>query len=203
MSKPFAPSADRNKAPILEVLKPLLSGKPLVLELGSGTGQHACFLAAGLPDVVWQPTELAGNIDGIRQWLAESDLSNVREPVVLDVDVHPWPVDRADVCFTCNTFHIVSEASVRSIFEGARAVLGATGKLCVYGPFMIDGQHVGPGNRDFHQWLLDSDPESGVRDLTELDELAKLCGFAASQRIEMPANNFMVVWERARTSGQA
>jgi len=127
--------------------------------------------------------------------LAEYKLSNVLAPVILDVNKHPWPVSNADIGFTCNTFHIVSQDSVRSIFKGCQSVFGEKGKLCVYGPFIIDGKHTSTSNADFDQWLRDSDPCSGVRDLTELDKLAQTFGFAPSRRIKMPANNLIVVWE--------
>jgi len=194
---PFSPSADRNKEPILSVLTRELSGSKIVLEIGSGTGQHACFFAGALTDIVWQPTELAENITGITRRINLSGLTNVSEPVVLDVNNQTWPINNADVCFTCNTFHIVSIDSVRSIFKGCASVLGDAGKLCVYGPFTIDGKHVSPSNIDFDQWLRDSDPNSGVRDLSELDEIALSFGYTTCRRIEMPANNFIVVWEIA------
>lgn len=195
MNKPFSPSAERNKEAILTVLRRELPGKQTVLEIGSGTGQHACYFANALKDVVWQPSELTTNIAAIKSWLAEAALNNVLEPIVLDVNIKPWPFESADACFTCNTFHIVSMKSVRAIFSGSKSVLGQSGKLCVYGPFSIDGKHISPSNKDFDQWLQDSDPESGVRDLTQLDEIAQTNGFAPCRRIEMPANNFMVVWE--------
>jgi len=195
MIKPAAPSAERNKDPILDVLRNELADQQTILEIGSGTGQHACYFGAALVDVVWQPTELEENIQTIESWLAEYKLSNVLDPIVLDVDVHPWPVERADVCYTCNTFHIVSEASVRSIFKGCQSVLNPGGKLCVYGPFTVDGEHISPSNEAFDQWLSDSDPASGVRDLGKLNVMAELFGFKAARRMDMPANNFMLIWE--------
>jgi len=195
MNKPFAPSAERNKDSILGVLKSELLASQTVLEIGSGTGQHACHFAQALPDVVWQPSELAANIPVINSWLGEHDFNNVPQPVELDVNEHPWPVASADVCFTCNTFHIVSTDSVRSIFQGCQSVLGGAGKLIVYGPFIINGEHTSASNEEFDQWLKQSDPASGVRDLTELDDVAAQFGFTVCRRIEMPANNFIVVWE--------
>lgn len=197
MNKPCSPSAERNKDPILDVLKRELSAKNTVLEIGSGTGQHACYFANALTDIIWQPTELSENIPTIDLWLSEHSLANVLDPIELDVDVHPWPDASADVCFTCNTFHIVSQASVCSIFQGCQSVLAGSGKLCVYGPFTIEGKHIGAGNEEFDQWLRESDPNSGVRDITQLDEIARQFGFTACRRIEMPANNFMLVWELA------
>lgn len=194
MNKPFSPSADRNKGPILNVLQQELTPGQMVLELGSGTGQHACFFAEALPEITWQPTELEQNIAGIHHWIAEKKLSNILEPLTLDVDAQPWPVSTAQICFTCNTFHIVSMQSVRSIFEGCIAVLNHGGKLCVYGPFSIDGQHTSSGNAQFDQQLRADDLESGIRDLSRLDEIAQQIGYSAYRKIAMPANNFLVVW---------
>lgn len=195
MNKPFSPSADRNKEFILSTLRQELAADQLVLEIGSGTGQHACYFAAALPNVIWQPTELKQNIPGIDSWMDEQNLENILEPKALDVDVHPWPVTHANVCFTCNTFHIVGMPSVRSIFEGCNTVLRDGGKLCVYGPFAIDGQHTSAGNQQFDQQLRTSNPNSGVRDLSELDAIAQQLGFNAYRSITMPANNLFVVWE--------
>lgn len=196
MNKPFSPSADRNKVPILEVLKTLLTGEEFVLEIGAGTGQHACFFAEAFPEVTWQPTELEENLTAIRSWLSEHPGDNIAEPMVLDVDSHPWPIDAADICYTCNTFHIISMQSVRSLFAGASTVLGDAGKLCVYGPFAVAGRHTSQSNELFDQQLRTADPASGIRDLTELDAIAAEYSFQPATHVAMPANNLFVVWER-------
>lgn len=198
MKKPFSPSADRNKESILGTLKTELSANQMVLEIGSGTGQHACYFSDALPDVIWQPTELESNIPAIYTWIEEHSLGNLRNPIVLDVDTHPWPIKNAEVCYTCNTLHIMSIQSVRSLFKGSGAVLNNAGKLCVYGPFSIDGQHISPSNALFDQQLRASDPASGVRDLSELNNIAQQYGFAPCRYTALPANNFFVVWERVK-----
>ncbi|MFK7853677.1 MAG: DUF938 domain-containing protein [Granulosicoccus sp.] len=195
MNKPFSPSADRNKEPILGALRHELADNQQVLEIGSGTGQHACFFAAALPSIRWQPTELKQNIPAIQRWISEQPINNVLPPKELDVDVHPWPIHSADVCYTCNTFHIVSAQSVKNIYRGCKALLGSGGKLCVYGPFSIDGQHNSAGNESFDQQLRASNPDSGIRDLSQLDEIAQQSGFSAYRCTKMPANNLFVVWE--------
>lgn len=177
------------------MLRHELSANQKVLEIGSGTGQHACFFAAALPNIVWQPTELKQNIPAITRWVGEENLDNILDPIELDVDVRPWPIKQADVCYTCNTFHIVSLQSVHSIFKGCIAVLADGGKLCVYGPFSVDGQHTSTGNERFDQQLREADPASGVRDLSELNVMAQQLGFVACRHVQMPANNFLVVWE--------
>ena len=178
------------------MLKRELIGNELILEVGSGTGQHACYFAENLPGITWQPTELKQNIPGIEAWVSEYGLVNVLNPHELDVDVLPWPEMKASVCYTCNTFHIIGMHSIQSIFEGCKQVLHASGKLCVYGPFSVNGAHTSQGNFQFNQQLRASDPASGVRDLQELDAIAKRAGFSPCRHIDMPANNFFVVWER-------
>lgn len=195
MNKPFSPSADRNKLPILNKLQVELSNGDRVLEIGSGTGQHACYFANAMPDVLWQPTELQENIPAINMWLDECKLKNTLEPSVLDINSLPWPIAQPTVCFTCNTLHIISMDSVQSFFKGCAQVLNGHGKLCVYGPFSFDGQHTSPSNAEFDQWLRDADPASGVRDLTILDEMAQSAGFDTCHYDDMPANNFFVTWK--------
>lgn len=195
MNKPFSPSADRNKLPILNKLQLELSDGDNVLEIGSGTGQHACFFANAMPGILWQATELQQNIPAIETWLSEHKLKNTLEPRELDINRLPWPVIQANVCFTCNTLHIIGMDSVRSFFKGCAQVLNGNGKLCVYGPFSFDGQHTSASNKEFDQWLRDSNPASGVRDLHILDNLAQDLGFRACRYDAMPANNFFVTWE--------
>jgi len=195
MTKISSPSAERNKEPILNVLKQELLSEHSVLEIGSGTGQHACHFASALPHIEWQPTELAENISTINSWLDELGPSNVLPPIVLDVNNHPWPVVKADVCFTCNTFHIVGEELVHSTLQGCAKVLADGGKLIVYGPFLVNGKHTSSSNEDFDHWLREQDPGSGILDLTQLDEVAASLGFKPQRKIAMPANNFIVVWE--------
>ncbi len=194
MKQAFSPSADRNKDAILAVLKSELSTNVRVLEIGSGTGQHACFFTEHLHNVVWQPTELASNIAHIASRVASNGNANVLQPWELDVNNHPWPVTEADVCYTCNTFHIIGLDSVESVFKGCRAVLSGGGKLIVYGPFSIQGKYTSSSNQHFDQQLRQQNPASGVRDLTDLDVIAQSHGFDAYRLIEMPSNNFIVVW---------
>ena len=197
MNKPFSASAERNKQAILSKLQIQLNNGDHVLEIGSGTGQHACFFANALPNVIWQPTELQQNIPAINAWLNEHNLKNILEPLVLDINKLPWPKSQANACYTCNTLHIISMDSVHSFFKGCKQVLADKGKLCVYGPFSFDGQHTSPSTEEFDQWLRAADPASGVRDLNHLDSIAQELGFKACRFDKMPANNFFVVWEKS------
>jgi len=195
MKKPFSPSADRNKEPILDQLRRELPSNQHVLELGSGTGQHACYFANSLPNIIWQPTDLKQNLPGIASWASEHGANNLQMPIELDVNTHPWPIAHTDVCFTCNTFHIVSEASVSAIFKGSQIALNNKGKLCVYGPFSKNAQHTSQSNVQFDLQLREANPISGIRDLSMLDEIAIQHGFNACRYTQMPVNNLFVVWE--------
>ena len=199
-SKPFAPSADRNKQVILEALQSQLSGHERVFEIGSGTGQHACHIASAMPGIVWQPTELADKLPAIQQWIDESDCTNVLPPIVMDLASDTALEGSASICYSANTLHIVSEGLVQALFKYAAALLENSGKLIVYGPFSINGQHTSEGNRLFDEQLRASDPKSGIRDLNEVNRLASLYGFTEATVIDMPANNKLVCWQKPGSS---
>ncbi len=194
--KPCVPAADRNKQAILEALQPLLTSSDRVFEFGSGTGQHACHVAAALPDIVWQPSDLADKLPGIRQWVDESGCSNILPPIELDLASACIPEFRASVCYSANTLHIVSWTLVQEMFRCSASLLGDDGRLFSYGPFKFDGQHTSDGNQAFDQQLRASDPLSGIRDVVELDELASDHGFSSATVMAMPANNQLLCWTR-------
>lgn len=197
-SKPFAPSADRNKQAILEALQSELSGHERIVEIGSGTGQHACHIANAMPHILWQPTELADKLPGIEQWIHDSGCTNVLTPVVLDLASDNTPLEGASVCYSANTLHIVSWKLVQALFQYAASLLDERGKLIVYGPFSINGQHTSEGNRIFDEQLRTSDPYSGIRELRELDQLAGLHAFNSATVIDMPANNKLLCWRKLK-----
>ncbi|SHF29735.1 Protein of unknown function [Microbulbifer donghaiensis] len=190
---PDAPSCARNRAPILEQLQRLLGDCGSVLEIGSGTGQHAVYFAPRLPQLVWQPSDRAENLPGIRAWLQQEPAANLREPLELDVD-GDWPSIRVDAIFSANTLHIMSADSVRHFFGKLPQVLPPGGLLLVYGPVKIAGAYIGPGNADFDQWLQQRDPLSGIRDLEWLDQLALDAGLVREELNYLPANNQLLVW---------
>ena len=194
--KPFAQAAYQNRHDILAVLQQELLPGNQVLELGSGTGQHVCHFAPALADIDWQPSELAHNLAGIAQWLEESGHPNIQPPIELDIRWTNWPELNVDVCYSANTFHIVSWASVVSAFKGCSKVLVAGGKLMVYGPFSINGEHTARSNQQFDQHLRAEDPQSGVRDISDLDRVAEDNGFTQARLVEMPVNNFIAVWQK-------
>lgn len=194
--KPFAESCEQNKDPILAVLREVFADRRSVLEIASGTGQHAVYFAGALPHLSWQTSELAPNHEGILAWLDEARLPNVLPPLVIDVDHPDWPVVGVDAVFNANTVHIVAWPQVERMFQGIGRVLEAGGVLCIYGPFNYHGNFTSESNARFDQWLKSRDPRSGVRDFEALDRLAAEQGLELLQDIAMPANNRTLVWRK-------
>ena len=194
--KPFAESCEQNKVPILEVLQDVFSDRQNVLEIASGTGQHAVFFGRALPHLVWQTSELAANHAGIRMWLDEAQLPNVLPPVEIDVSAAAWPVGTVDAIFNANTVHIVAWPEVERMFAGIGRVLEAGGVLCLYGPFNYGGNYTSDSNARFDAWLKNRDPKSGIRDFEAVNQLAELQGLSLRKDVAMPANNRTLVWQR-------
>ena len=194
--KPYSDACARNQGPILEVLRQELAGVQRVLEIGSGTGQHAVYFGAGLPHVRWQPSDRFENLDGIRMWVEEAELDNVREPVELDVTIDQWPASRADAVFSANTAHIMSWEEVEAMLRGVGRVLGESGVFCLYGPFNNNGSYTSHSNARFDEMLRQRDARMGIRDFEELDRLARAQRFEFKADYEMPANNRTLVWAR-------
>ena len=192
--KPYSLAAERNRAPILNELRQLLSAGDLVLEVGSGTGQHACYFADAMPQVTWQPSELAAILPVTEDRIGSEGTGNIAPPLALDVFQNPWPALTCDAVYSCNTFHILSESGVEAVFRGAATVLRDGGSLIVYGPFRFDEAHFSQSNLLFDQQLRAENPQRGIRDVSWLDKLAAACGFSNCSNREMPANNHMLVW---------
>ncbi len=196
--KPYADACDQNRGPILQVLKQELPGRRRLLEIGSGTGQHAVYLARELPDLVWQTSEVPAMHDGILAWLADEDApANVLPPLNLDVCNDPWPATRYDAVFSANTVHIISWPQVQCLFSGVGQVLEPGGVFCLYGPFNYNGQFTSDSNARFDEWLKQRDPLSGVRDFEALNELAEQAGLKLKRDYGMPANNRILSWLKA------
>jgi cyclopropane fatty-acyl-phospholipid synthase-like methyltransferase len=189
-----AESCERNKEPILRVLQEELGAARSVLEIGSGTGQHAVYLAARLPHLTWQPSELAELVPLLAERVSLEGGANLAAPVALDVRVTPWPVERVDAVFSANTLHIISWSAVEDFFRGVGTVLRPAGVLCVYGPFNYGGRYTSDSNRHFDLWLKSRDPHSGIRDFEALEALAGAAGLTCSADHAMPANNRTLVW---------
>jgi SAM-dependent methyltransferase len=194
--KPYSESCEENKDPILTVLRRVLTAPGLVLEVGSGTGQHAVHFARHLPHLTWQPTDVPEHLPGIGLWLDEAGLPNVLEPLALDVRQRPWPVQRADAVFSANTAHIMSWPEVQALFLGVGEVLAPGGAFLLYGPFSRHGRHTAESNARFDAFLRARDPASGVRDLDDLQRLAAASGLVLAEDVAMPVNNRTLVWRR-------
>lgn len=202
MEKPFAPSCERNRDPILAMLREHFADSRHVLEIGSGTGQHAVHFAAAMPWLTWQCTDRAENLPGAVQWLNEAALPNTPTPIELDVATAPWPMQAFDAVFSANTLHIMGWAEVELFFEGVGR-LGERARssgftLALYGPFNYGGAYSSDSNRDFDVWLHARDTRMGIRDFEAVDALAQGAGLALVDDIAMPANNRLLVWRGKR-----
>lgn len=192
--KPFSESCVENRAPIFDVLAPRVADCGQLLEIGSGTGQHAVYFGPVLPQLVWQTSDQIDNHAGINAWLDEAGLANVRAPLALDVLVDAWPAGPFDAVFSANTAHIMSEAAVEAMFAGVGQVLRDGGRFLLYGPFSYDGTHTAPSNAQFDAALRAHDPAMGVRDVSWLRTLAGAAGLSLDEDIAMPVNNRTLVW---------
>jgi len=168
--KPYSESCDQNRQCILEVLRAELTGKKRLLEIGSGTGQHAVYFAPEFPQLVWQPSDVIAYHEGINAWLDDSSVQNALPPIVLDVCKDAWPDGPYDAVFSANTVHIMSWPEVECLFTGIGVILAAGGVFCLYGPFNYNGRYTSDSNAHFDEWLKVRDPLSGVRDFEALQE---------------------------------
>jgi cyclopropane fatty-acyl-phospholipid synthase-like methyltransferase len=194
--KPFAEACTRNQDPILAELHELFASTRCVLEIGSGTGQHAVYFGERLPHLIWQTSDLPENHASIMAWVSEADLPNVKPPLHLDVSAADWPVKHADAVFSANTIHIISWPAVEHMFAGVGNLLSSDGLFCTYGPYIYHGEHTSESNVRFDAWLKDRDPESGVREIADLERVAGETGLTLHDDREMPANNRLLVWRK-------
>ena len=194
--KPYAPSCDKNREPILAVLRERLAERTALLEIGSGTGQHAVYFAQALPRLNWQTSDRAENLPGIRAWLAEASLPNTPAPIELDV-TGPWPARRFDAVFTANSLHIMPWSAVESMFAALPGVMVEQAIFVAYGPFNYGGRYTSESNARFDASLKTGAPHQGIRDFDDLDALARRAGMALAEDVAMPSNNRCLVWRRA------
>ena len=195
--KPFAESCEKNKEPILAVLEEIFADRKRVLEIASGTGQHAVHFGRALPHLTWQPSELPKNLEGIQLWLDEVQLPNVLPPVALDVNDECWPVEPVDAIFNANTVHIISWPEIERLFAHIAAVIEPGGSVCCYGPYNYDGKFTSESNERFDAWLKSRDPDSGVRDFEAINALAASHGLELLRDIAMPSNNRILIWRKS------
>lgn len=193
MDKPNAPACERNKDAILEVLSNLLPSYSCVLEIGSGTGQHAVYFGTELSDIVWQTSDVAENHNGINMWLDEAQLENVIPPITLDVN-SDVPEKTFDAIFTANTCHIMDWPTVQNMLKLVSKCLGPKGMFIIYGPFNIDGKYTSPSNEDFDKTLKSQDPNMGLRDIEAIAQELEAYNIKPIKVAAMPANNFLLVF---------
>lgn len=193
--KNFSQACENNKKPILEILRIALTGSDDVLEIGSGSGQHAMYFAEHLPHLQWQTSELPDTISALRDNLSVGVPKNVLMPIELDVRRHPWPIRSSSSIFSANTLHIMSWDTVKKFLEEAGAVLNRSGLLCVYGPFRYSGAYTSASNASFDVWLKERDPNRGIRDFEAINRLAQEQGLELINDYVMPANNQFLIWK--------
>lgn len=192
----YSAAAENNKQPISAVLARELTEPGTVLEIGSGSGQHALYLARNLPHLQWQATELPHAIKALQRNLYQHSIANMLPPIALDVAKSSWLSGSVEVVFTANTLHIMSWHLVTAFFAGVGRNLGSQGRLCVYGPFRYGGNFTAPSNAQFDAWLSSRDPLSGIRDFEAVDALAQSIGCKLVADHAMPANNQLLIWQR-------
>ena len=196
MQKPYSESCDQNRDPILEVISPLLASNRAVLEIGSGTGQHAVYFAEKLPHLLWYTSDCIEYHEGINSWLEDAKLENTRAPVELNVSLSDWPDIEVDAVFSANTAHIMHWKDVEAMFDGVGKLLSTDSKFLLYGPFNYGNRYTSDSNARFDTWLKDRDPESGIRNFEDLNKLAEIAGMQLVKDYEMPVNNRILYWEK-------
>ncbi|MGF6986676.1 SAM-dependent methyltransferase [Paraburkholderia atlantica] len=196
-ARQHSPSAERNREPILAVLRDALPARGRVLEIASGTGEHAIWFAAALPGLDWQPSDADEEArESIAAWTAHAGLANVRAPLALDVHQPDWGVDALDAVVCINMIHISPWSAAQALIDGAGRRLVDGGVLYLYGPYRRGGAHTAPSNEAFEQWLKSRNPEWGVRDLEAVVALGDAAGLTCERVVAMPANNFSLVFRK-------
>ncbi len=192
-----SPACDRNREPILsELKKTLKSSSGTLLEIGSGTGQHAAYFAPFFPEIIWQPSDLPENLKNIELWRREFNLGNIKPAIELNIAHTPWPLTNIQTIFTANTLHIISWSLVESFFEGVNQTLDNGGLCLVYGPFNYEGKFTSTSNEQFDAWLKSRDHDSGIRDFKAVNNLANCHGLTFIEDVPMPANNRILIWQK-------
>lgn len=195
-NKPYAKSCEQNRRVILDVIQPLLVNSKSLLEIGSGTGQHAVYFSEKLPHIIWNSSDRTENIEAIKLWLSDTDSEKLPTPIELDVTQNIWPDITVDTVFTANTCHIMSQQSVETMVERVGQLLPAEGQLIIYGPFNYNQQYTSPSNERFDQWLKQRDPQSAIRNFEDINNLARKAGLNLVNDYEMPANNRILHWRK-------
>ena len=198
--KQYSPACDRNRDPILAVLEEVFADVERVLEVGSGTGQHAVYFAEKMPYLTWQPADRPGTLDSVRAWREDAGLDNVLEPVAIDLFDTSWSVGEFDAVYSANVIHIAPEAATERLFAHAAKHLHDGGLVLLYGPFRYSDRPLEPSNRQFDVMLRQRDPASGIRLFADVDAAAAAHGFELVEDRAMPANNRCIWWRLTKSS---
>ncbi len=198
MSKQYSESCEQNKKPILAVIKPLLKSAENILEIGSGTGQHAVYFAEKMPDIIWHTSDCSEYLEGINCWINDSALANVKKPFELNVTHSSWPQLKVDAVFTANSVHIMHQLDVGNMFKGVAALLQTDGDFIIYGPFNYNKQYTSASNASFDGWLKNRDPLSGIKHFENIVSLANEAGMVLISDYEMPVNNRILHFSKKR-----
>ena len=196
MQKPFSPACERNKEAILHTISPKLRETRKLLEIGSGTGQHAVHFAKHMPWLNWQCSDIQENLSGIAAWIDEAHLNNFPTPITFNVSVHQLK-HKYDAIYSCNTLHIMAKNEVEALFNSAVKIATDDAVLLIYGPFNYGGRYTADSNANFDQWLKEQNPHSAIRDFEWVNTLAEEKGFRLISDEAMPANNNLLHWRRS------
>lgn len=196
MNRPFSQACENNQGPILELIRPAFSSAKQVLEVGSGTGQHAVYFAQNTPEIFWQTSDRPENHPAINSWLDWAELSNIGRPLDLDVN-EGWSLTPVPAVFSANTLHIMSWPEVELLFKKLAHVLLPSGVFCLYGPFNYGGHYSSDSNARFDIWLKSQSPDSAIRDFEKVNALAKQAGLQLQGDTAMPANNRLLHWQKS------
>jgi SAM-dependent methyltransferase len=194
--KPFSQACENNKEPILQVLRQVFAKTSYVLEIGSGTGQHACYFAKHLMHLIWQPTDKPENISGINVWQEQAQLTNLKPALALDITDEVWPCKALDAVFTANTLHIMSYKEVQIGLDRLSKQLNPKALLCIYGPFNYNGHYTSESNERFEHWLKSQNSLSGIKNIEDIVSLATDQGLSLIHDYDMPANNRLLVLQK-------
>ncbi len=195
LNKPYSESCDQNREPIKRVFEQFVDGRNTVLEIGSGTGQHAVYFAAQFAGLLWQTSDLIENHQAIQAWIVDSGLDNVFSPIELD-SRGDWPEQQYDLLYSANTVHIMSSDAVEQLFKKLPFCMHDNSVFLLYGPFNYDGRYTSESNARFDQWLKQRDSASGIKNFEWLKDLGMQSGLECFEDFEMPANNRLLVWKK-------